>query len=349
MVGSSTMSTDDSSFREKVEELKKYLGNGKSVLVFVHDNPDPDCLASAFGMEVLLKHWGIKTVQITFGGFIGRAENRAMIQHLHINAMPFALIDFSDYEKIISVDSFPGDGNISLEHARQIDAVVDHHPRTTPHSPMIFQDIRTDVGATSTIIYHYLAQEQCEISVDLATALFYGIKTDTKQLSRNASPADLHAYKALFDILDHKVLAQIEYPERNLEYFEVLHRSTHNMTIYNEIIGYTHIGNVPTPDYVAEIADLMHSAQSLEWMICSGIFKGHFYFSLRSKTEVSAGTTARSVAQVLGGSGGGHVNMAAGKVPYDPESTEQLFLTTLFSSLHIVSPLGRPFLQKEDA
>ena len=332
-------------YLKQVNELKKSLLPASSVLIVTHNYPDPDCLAAALGLQLLLSHWGVETSQITFGGFIGRAENRAMIRFLNIQAVPITLIEFTDFEKIIVVDAFPGESNLSLDSKHHVDAIIDHHPHKVSNNFDLYVYIRKEIGSTSTIITRFLTADQCDIPPDVATALFYGIKTDTHYLSRNVTDEDLECYKFLFDLIDHNALSKIESPDRDAEYFRILHRSTESMTIYNNSIGHIHLGNISAPDYIAEIADLFHSLETLEWMICSAIFKNQIFFSIRSKNEVVAGINAEKIAKKLKGSGGGHSNTGAGQIPIKSTPVNDAvnrFITTFKTLLNIKDLTGHP-------
>jgi nanoRNase/pAp phosphatase (c-di-AMP/oligoRNAs hydrolase) len=307
---------DGDDFDEKLVSFRNHVLPASSVLILTHDYPDPDCLASAFGVSTLLTFWGIKSSVISFGGFVGRAENRAMIRFLNIRTVPFVLTEVNDFERIILVDSFPGKGNVSLSSDVTVHAVIDHHPNEPSPNSTSFYDIRKDYGATSTIITRYLLSANCPISPKLATALFYGIKTDTGEMRREVSTDDLSCYKYLFDIMDHHLLSQIENPDRDIEFFKVLHKATESAVTF-DTVGYTHLGNVSTPDYIAEMADLFHSLERIEWMICSGIFKNQIFYSIRAKNVDLAGVNAERIAKLLNGSGGGHSRVAAGRVPIE--------------------------------
>lgn len=314
---------DTNTFDEKVLEFKERILPASTVLILTHDFPDPDCLASAFGISHLLSFWGVKSSVISFGGFVGRAENRAMIRFLNIRTVPYVLTEVNDFDKIILVDCFPGRGNVSLSSQTAVHAILDHHPNDPPENSATFYDIRKDFGATSTIVTKYLLSAHCPISPKLATALFYGIKTDTGDMRREVAQDDLDCYKFLFDIMEHKLLSRIESPDRDIEFFKVLHTATLSAINYDNI-GYTHLGNVTTPDYVAEMADLFHSLEKLEWMICSGIFKNQIFFSIRAKNEDTAGIYAEKIAMIFGGSGGGHSRVAAGRVPFDASDANKV-------------------------
>jgi nanoRNase/pAp phosphatase (c-di-AMP/oligoRNAs hydrolase) len=310
-------------FIDKLNEFKRCLVPATSILIITHDYPDPDCLASAFGVSHLLDFWGVKSSVISFGGFVGRAENRAMIRVLNIPTVPFVLTEIKDYDRIVLVDCFPARGNVPLPPTTTIHAVIDHHPNTPPPGATFFHDVRKNFGATSTIITKYLIEAGCTITPKLATALFYGIKTDTGDMRRENVPEDVECYKYLFDIMDHRLLSRIENPDRDEEFFRILHRAV-EATYITESFGYTYLGNVSTPDYVAEMADLFHSLERLEWMVCSGVFKNYIFFSIRSKIHDTAGVIAEKLAERLHGSGGGHARVAAGRIPVDPETTNKI-------------------------
>jgi nanoRNase/pAp phosphatase (c-di-AMP/oligoRNAs hydrolase) len=326
--------TEHNTSRQKIKLFRNRILPANSVLIITHDYPDPDCLASAFGMLHLMNFWGVKSSVISFGGFVGRAENRAMIRVLNIPTVPFVLTEVKDYDRIILVDSFPNKGNVPLPLNITVHAVIDHHPNTPPAEAPYFYDIRKEFGATSTIITEYLQEAGCPISPRLATALFYGIKTDTGDMRRENVPEDIVCYKMLFDTMDHHLLSRIENPDRDEEFFRILHRAVES-TYTSDTFGYTYLGNVTTPDYVAEMADLFHSLERLEWMVSSGVFKNHIFFSIRSKTSDRAGVIAEQIAERLGGSGGGHSRVAAGRIPVNTTTVNK----TITEFEHIMKEL----------
>jgi nanoRNase/pAp phosphatase (c-di-AMP/oligoRNAs hydrolase) len=303
-------------YDDKLRGFRLAILPASSVLILTHDYPDPDCIASAWGISELLSFWGVGHPVISFGGFVGRAENRAMIRFLNIPTVPFALTDVNDFDKIILVDCYPGRGNVSLPPNARLHAVIDHHPNATPPDAPFFHDIRSEYGAAATIVTRYLMQTDCPISPRLATALFCGIKTDTSGMQRGATTDDIECYKRLFDMIDHRLLSKIENPERGVEYFRVIHKAAESAISYKNV-GYIHLGTVITPDCIAEMAELFHTWEKIEWMICTAIFKNQIYFSIRANVSDTAGARAERLAQRLGGNGGGHSKAAAGRAPLD--------------------------------
>ncbi|MFP4475767.1 MAG: DHH family phosphoesterase [Desulfatibacillaceae bacterium] len=301
---------------KRLETFKKYVLPAKSVLIVTHDYPDPDCLASAAGLANLLNFWGVDKVVITHGGFVGRAENRAMVRLLDLRLVPILLVEPKNFDSIVLVDAVPGGGNVSLPADTPLDAVFDHHMSPADESVPCYWDVRPDIGATSTIVTMYLLQAKCPIPTKLATALFYGIKTDTGDMGREAFPEDLSCYKILFDHMDHKILARIERPPRGMEFYECLYRALQSFALFGSV-GMVNLGHISTPDYVAEMADFFHSLESLEWTVCSGIFESSLFYSVRSKEINEAGRIATRIGKEMGGSGGGHGKIGAGRVDYD--------------------------------
>jgi len=317
--------------------LRQRLLPASAVLVVAHDYPDPDCIAAAGGIQYLLQSWGVSDSVIAFGGFVGRAENRAMLRHLSIEALPFALVDLADFDRIVLVDCMPGGGNVSLPDTAAVDAVLDHHVETAPEEATWFADIRSDLGATSTMVAGYLFAEGLPLSPKLATALFYGIKTDTRSMGRETSDEDLATYKVLFEIMDHKLLSRIESPDRDIDYFRIVHSATESAVSYGTV-GYAHLGTVPSPDYVAEMADFFLGLARLEWMICSGVFKKRLFFSIRTKRGGGAGKYAHGIGSTLQGDGGGHGMIGAGSVPIGSLSEPDMlsrFVKTMKDTLRI--------------
>jgi len=305
-------------YDNKLLEFRKAILPAASVLVLTHDYPDPDCIASAWGLSELLSFWGVGHPVISFGGFVGRAENKAMIRFLNIPTVPFALTDVNDFDRVILVDCYPGRGNVSLPPNAPLHAVIDHHPTAPPANAPFFHDIRSGYGAAATIVTRYLMQTDCPIPPKLATALFCGIKTDTSGMQRGATTDDMECYKRLFDMIDHNLLSKIENPQRDVEYFRVIHKAAESAISYNNV-GYIHLGAVAAPDCISEMAELFHGWEKIDWMICTAIFKSQIYFSIRSNVSDTAGIRAERLAQRLGGSGGGHSKAAAGRLPADKD------------------------------
>src|SRR5690349_10342699 len=76
------------------------LAGHKTLLVYTHDNPDPDSLAAALGLGRLIEHELGAAVTLAQGGIVGRAQNRAMVDVLNIPLVPVEQIDPDSFDTI---------------------------------------------------------------------------------------------------------------------------------------------------------------------------------------------------------------------------------------------------------
>ena len=100
--------------KRRLHSLSGVVKDEDQILILMHDNPDPDSLASAFGLQYLLRNLAEKPSLIGYSGIVGRAENRAMIKHLEIKLCPMSRIPIKEYSCIAMVDTQPSTGNNSL-------------------------------------------------------------------------------------------------------------------------------------------------------------------------------------------------------------------------------------------
>ncbi len=305
----------------RLQSLEGLLKKKKKVLIVIHDSPDPDALASAFGFKYLLQHWKIPAV-ITYRGIIGRAENRAMIKALKIDLVPFAKVNMKDFSLTALVDTQPGAGNNPLPAIYIPDIVIDHHmPFYETSRKARFLDIRTDYGSTSTIITEYLVQTGIEDkNRNVATALLYGIKSDTRDLGRETAASDMNAYLRLYPHVLFKVLSRIEHPKLSRNHFRLFQRAINRALIDRDLI-IVDLGKVETADNLAEMADFLIRMDNIRWVLCLGEYEGSLFFSIRTThRKAHAGIIAQKIARGSGG-GGGHCMVAGGKIDA-PENYE---------------------------
>ncbi len=303
--------------------LEDVVKRKRKILIVIHDNPDPDALASAFGFKYLLQSmWRISSV-ISYGGIIGRAENRAMIKLLNIDLVPFQKIHLKDFSFTALIDTQPGSGNNSLPSTCIPDMIIDHHiPVYEKSKHAAFSDIRTDYGSTSTIITEYLNSAGIlGNNKKVATALLYGIKSDTRDLGRETGAKDMTAYLKLFPLALIKVLSRIEHPKLSRSYFGVVSRAINRSLIYKDVV-IADLGKVESADNLAEMADFLIRVDDVKWALCIGEYDSNLYFSMRTMfRKANAGLLAQKMAR-RNGSGGGHSMIAGGRISY-PESYQE--------------------------
>jgi nanoRNase/pAp phosphatase (c-di-AMP/oligoRNAs hydrolase) len=300
---------------KRLLELLLAVRGRKTSLIQVHNNPDPDALGAAMGMRELYQRFLDLRSRIVFGGIVGRAENRTMLRLLELEIVPASKVDFGCCDLHTLVDAQPGFGHAPLPDGRYPDVVIDHHPVRESRPPAVaYWDVARPVGATSTLVALLFLRNRVPLPRDVATALMYGIKSDTHDLSEHATDDDREAYLGLFPFADTATIAQIQNARVPRSYFAIFSRAIENALVY-DFACIAHLGRIDNPDMVAEMADFLLRCEDLRWTMVTGIYEQTLHFSLRSTDRnARAGSLARKVVGVMG-SAGGHGQIAGGQVP----------------------------------
>ncbi len=310
------MAVSSLSARAKVDRLGKLFKARKRGLVLTHDNPDPDSMASAVALAVVLhSRLGIPT-DVAYGGIIGRAENAAFVRVLKLPVTPISQVKLDQYDLFAIVDTQQSIKNHALPEGVTADIVIDHHPTRDESLTNAFADLGSGAyGATSTVLTEYLRAARIEPTPELATALYYGIKADTRDLERQTLDADVDCYLWLFPRIDRSLLAEIEHPQLPLRYFRLYHSAIEKARLFTGAV-ITDLGEVYSPDMVAEVAERLSFLEEAKWSLASGSYRSQLYLSLRcSDRRMNAGRLIREVCEGLGGSAGGHGSMAGARLP----------------------------------
>ena len=165
--------------RLKVQQCQRYLAAADRVLILLHNDPDPDAMASGLALCNIL-HRTRQTAIIGAVQGVTRPENLRMQSLLDIHVEPINPAALGEYERVAMVDvqSHYFSGLVD-----RIDLVIDHHPEQSGYSA-VFKDIRSDYGSTSTILTEHLRAVDVNISERTATAMLYAIKSDTLFFNR---------------------------------------------------------------------------------------------------------------------------------------------------------------------
>lgn len=329
-----TPSEAESEAQRLLEKLLAAVDASKPVAIYTHDQPDPDSIASAYALQHLVaRRLEVESV-IAYGGTIGRATNRAMVELLGIRLLPLATIHHEEFGTHCMIDTQPATGNNSVPADLTIAIAIDHHPSRSGDRQPAFSDVRTEYGATSTMMFYYLKAAGLDLPTKLATALLIGIKSDTRGLEREASEADLRAYLEIFPRADLTLMARIESPRIPRGYFEAFHQALEVSSLYDGVVV-ADLGHVENPDMVAEMADFFIPLDLADYALVMGRHEGRLHLSLRTRSdEHDAGATiARAVAEL--GTAGGHGKMAGAQVDLEaagPDAADTIrrrFLATL--------------------
>jgi nanoRNase/pAp phosphatase (c-di-AMP/oligoRNAs hydrolase) len=309
------------------------LRGRESLLIYTHDNPDPDALAAALGLKRIIEYTTPMRATLALGGIVGRAENRAMVEAIGIPLVPVERLDPGRFDTLAVVDSQPGTGNNSLPTDRPVDIVIDHHPPREDQGTALWRDIR-ELGATSTIIVEYLRELRVPMDTALATALFYALRAETRDLGREATHAERGAYLFLFPLVDYHVLARITQPKVPREHFAAVDRALRSARVWGDVVS-VNLGAIAYPDLVAEVADMLLTYDGAKFVLCCGRFGNRVFLSLRTEpSESRAGSLMRQLIDTEGAAGG-HGTMAGARlyVPVTNDADQQVAFERLVRRL----------------
>lgn len=291
---------------EKLRRFYDQFSGNDFVLVVI--NADPDAIASAMAVSRLL--WRkVSNVTISNVNEINRPDNLAMLRLLEVALVPIAEVDLDRFNRIVIVDSQPNHS----EHMAQLkpDVVIDHHPEIYSEAP--FSDIRSNYGATASILTEYLRAARIKPSVKLATGLFHAIKTDTNDFKRQTLIEDIRAFQYVFRYANIHLARKIEQADLRLEFLKYFKNALQGMRLRKDRV-FVHLGAVVNPDICVIIADFFMRINSVTWSIVSGSCDKKLVVIFRNDgIRRNAGKVAKeSFGQF--GSAGGHKNMARAEV-----------------------------------
>lgn len=276
-----------------------------------HVHPDPDSLGSMLGLAHLIEARAGLPAVITQDGPISRAENREMVELLHLDLQPIETVSWGLRDTVVMVDSQPNTGRHSLPQRVRPYAVLDHHETPGDIASGPFIDVRPSFGATCTLVTEYLSEQRVPLPETVATALLYGIETEVSGYPRDASPPDDRAMIELYPLADKDLLAQIRHPRLPHSHYECLLQALQSSFIYDRLI-ISWVNTLLQPEQAAEVVDFMIRFDEIDWAVCGGVYNDTLILPVRiAIPNARTGELLRSVVGRLG-KAGGHDRRAGG-------------------------------------
>ncbi len=294
---------------EKCRMLLETVSSDDSLGIVI--NADPDAMSSALALKRLF--WRkIRKVEILHVNTIDRPDNLALIRLLNIKQRRIRSMRGRKLTKWAMVDSQPSHYPPFKDYP--FDIIIDHHP-VDISSKATFMDIRADYGANATIMTEYLKSMKIVPSARLATALFYGIKTDTANFVRDSLSNDINAFKYLYQFANMNTIKKIESSELSRHTLKDF-RLAMDRLIFADNMAFVDMGEVKNPDTLVIIADFFMKLSETEWSIVAGIHGRKLIVIFRNAGfRGNAGNTAKKLFNSWGGSAGGHKSAARGEIP----------------------------------
>lgn len=281
---------------------------GKRVFLQTHNFPDPDALASAYGMQVFLKANGIAST-ICYAGNIEKNSTKRMMEKFRIFAVQSAdLSDMTEKDYIVTIDAQKKNSNLTEFKGQQV-ACIDHHP-TVADCTYEYSDIRI-CGSCCSIVTSYFIESGIELDSNTATALLYGIKMDTDSFNRGVTDFDISMFAHLHKIADNHKINALFHNNMEIEDLYAYGEAIRNIQLYGNV-GFAKI-SFDCPDaLVAMISDFILGLDVVEVSVVYAVRDSGYKFSVRNETTTyHAGTIVQQALKHLG-DGGGHDYMAGG-------------------------------------
>lgn len=321
----------------KLEQLISKISR-EHVYIQMHNFPDPDAIASAFGLQELLRYRGISAT-ICYKGKIERYSTEKMCQLLGIELDNIEDIagQLTEMDEVILVDAQKGNANIIDIAGKEI-ICIDHHP-TFEQQTYCFADIRPGIGACATMIAQYFFENEIPMSERIATALSFGIRMDTKNLSRGVSRLDMEMLYQMFDLCDQNVIHSLENSNLYFEDLLAYSKAIYSIQVYDNV-SFADTGRDCPEGLIASISDFMLALVEVTFSIVYSRKNGGIKLSVRSERgDLDAGKIISKALEGIG-NGGGHAEMAGGFVPFKGSDDEaDLVIKDIQQRfLHVIKP-----------
>jgi nanoRNase/pAp phosphatase (c-di-AMP/oligoRNAs hydrolase) len=220
------------SVADRVRLLMNVVGQNDVLAIIM--NADPDAMASAMALKRIFWRRARK-INIYHTNVIKRDDNLAMVKLLKLDQRHIKKMNPEEVTKFALVDSQPSHGELLSKY--EYDIIIDHHP-FIEQSKAMFMDIKEGYGATSTILTEYLRAAGIKPSPRLATALFYGIKTDTDNFVRESTSNDINAFRYLYQFINTNNIKKIESSELTRKTLESYKKAMESGVFFKDRVFY---------------------------------------------------------------------------------------------------------------
>jgi len=298
--------------KTRLENLAQLLKNAPDeVFIQPHNVPDPDAIASCFGLQYLLKTRGVNAV-IVYENEIEKANSVKMLELFSIEihlAQTVATLGEEDWTVLVDVQK--DNSNVTDLVTDEV-AVIDHHEYSGSKGYK-FEDVRPEIGACSTIIAEYFFENSIDIPRNVATALLYGIFMDTDNLTRGVSELDIDMFYRLYGLSNISLITELKGNQISINDLSDYAKAFSSVEIYGEI-GFLYLDN-SNDSLLGAASDIVITIAGVNIVVAYSPREKGYKFSVRSiNKKIKASELVRNILKDVG-FGGGHSSMAGGFLP----------------------------------
>jgi nanoRNase/pAp phosphatase (c-di-AMP/oligoRNAs hydrolase) len=216
-------------------------------------------------------------------------------------------------DAVVAVDFHqPGANNVlPVDHVPNV--ILDHHAvGDLPAADVAI--VHPEFSATSSLVASLMTALDAEMDAVLATALAFGIRTDTLGFTRGVSPSDLRALSWLNAWVDHDLLRQIEAPPRSRDALAAFAEALASMELEGGVL-LAPLLHLPNRDALAQVADFLLATEGVDTVVVYGPRQGRVILSARTRnSDLHLGRTL--AGRFPEGQAGGHRSLAGGQVRF---------------------------------
>lgn len=294
-------------------ELADMLQEADELAVVCHNNPDPDCIASALAVRAIAEEMGVGKTDILYAGEVSHQQNRAFVNLLDVAMSEYEDADLTEYDVVGFVDHAVKGANNPVPEGFGVDFIIDHHPPDNGVDARL-ADVRQDYGATTTILVEYLQELGIAPDTDTATALLFAIRRETLEYLRGTTEKEYDASKYLHEIADIDLLGQMTNPAFTPETLDTIGKAVQNREVRASSLV-SGVGIITERDALPQAADYLTRLEGVATVLVFGIVDNEIDISARSNDERINLDNVMEEAFGDVGSGGGHREMAGAQVP----------------------------------
>ncbi|MFB6165048.1 MAG: bifunctional oligoribonuclease/PAP phosphatase NrnA [Haloarculaceae archaeon] len=292
--------------------LVEALSGTTALGVVCHDDPDPDCLASAAALGAIACWAGVPTVTYFDGAGIADEASLSLARYLGVTLTRADPASLSTVDALALVDhALPGVHN-SLPADTPVDLIVDHHEYDQPVAGA-FVDVRSDYGAAASILVEYLTVLGVPVSPPLATGLLYALHRERLDSVRYPTAHEYWAASWLLPLVEFGAIDRLYRSERTSTTVDALAVAITNRRVDGTSLV-TWVGETGEHVALAKAADFLLTMRGVDNVLVSGVVDGALHLSARSTdARVDLG---RLLPRLVGerGRAGGHLDMAGAVV-----------------------------------
>ena len=280
------------------------------ICIQCHDGPDADTIGSAYGLYDYFCGRG-KEVHVIYSG-ANRITKPGLQQMIRNLSIPIEYVEkLPDCDVLITADCQYGEGNVTSFPAPQV-AMVDHHPGCVEMDKWCC--IHSEYGSCCTVVWQLLKEKRYDFDKNekVATALYYGLYTDTGHLSEIYHPYDkemrdsLSVNRELLDLMINSNLSRKELQIAGEALVNYYYDDDGRFAIFHALPC--------DPNLLGVISDLVNQVAGIDSCVVYSESSIGYKLSVRSGSpEVTASELAQAITREIG-TGGGHPNKAGGFV-----------------------------------